>query len=374
MLIQKVDDSDSRSKMAGQKFPYIDSLRGLAILMVICVHHSQQFEHIGWIASLAGFGQMGVQLFFVVSAYTLCMSADGRAIEKNNIRNFYIRRFFRIAPLYYIGIFIYLLISIISDNYKDFIQKYSLINVMSNVFLLHGMVPTANNSVVPGGWSIGTEMLFYTIFPLMVPIFKWMGKYPLRFLVVFSISILVNGIFQVLVFKIFSTKIQNNTFLYFFITNQMPVFVIGSYAYNTYKSKKYININKYLMGFLVGCAATAVLLYFGTPKTSLLLPPVAGLAFFALVRLAEALPYRTGLLEKIGQVSYSMYVFHFLFAVYATNIILRICGHDRGTELLMYLPTLLLAIILTFAIAQISKRLVEDRFIEVGREIIRRLS
>ena len=314
---------------------------------------------------------MGVQLFFVVSAYTLCMSADGRWIEKNNVRNFYIRRYFRIAPLYYIGIFIFATLSIINNDYEKFSKEYSVLNVLSNLFFVHGAVPPASNSVVPGGWSIGTEMLFYAVFPLLLPIFRWVGKSPQRFLSVFLASILVNCIFQIFVFIMFGMKIQNNTFLYFFITNQIPVFLIGAYAYNTRESRSTFT---YLTGFLVGCAATMALLHVGSPKASLFLPPVSGLGFFALLRLAETRPCRIGLLEKIGQVSYSMYIFHFLFAVYATRILLRIFGHDHKANLMLYLPTLLLSIILTFLVAQISKRFVEDRFIDVGRKLIQRLS
>lgn len=56
--------------------------RGLAILAVILVHTSQKVDiGAGRLALLAAYGQMGVQLFFVASAFTLCNSWQAREAE-----------------------------------------------------------------------------------------------------------------------------------------------------------------------------------------------------------------------------------------------------------------------------------------------------
>src|SRR5947209_6454020 len=86
---------------------YIDILRGIAIFGVIAVHSHQYITGLSWVISwVFNYGQLGVQLFFVASAVTLCLSMNGR--KENSSHNFYIRRFFRIAPLYYFGIPLYL--------------------------------------------------------------------------------------------------------------------------------------------------------------------------------------------------------------------------------------------------------------------------
>jgi hypothetical protein len=55
---------------------YIDALRGYAILGVIGVHASQSGAELAWpLQLLADQGARGVQLFFVVSALTLMLSA-----------------------------------------------------------------------------------------------------------------------------------------------------------------------------------------------------------------------------------------------------------------------------------------------------------
>lgn len=92
---------------------YIDALRGIAILGVMLVHSSFA---VGAASSAARWlmteGAYGVQLFYIASALTLCISWHARkAAESRPIRNFFIRRFFRIAPMFWIAIVAYCLIN-----------------------------------------------------------------------------------------------------------------------------------------------------------------------------------------------------------------------------------------------------------------------
>ena len=78
------------------RFRYIDAIRGYAILMVIAVHTSHYFSELSApLATITAQGARGVQLFFVVSALSLCFSWTAR---KESAGAFYARRFFRIAP------------------------------------------------------------------------------------------------------------------------------------------------------------------------------------------------------------------------------------------------------------------------------------
>src|SRR6187402_3310869 len=145
---------------APAKYAYIDATRGLAILLVIATHHLQAvattypLTDLG--RSLSDFCRLGVQLFFVASAYTLCLSMDRRSDELHPLLAFYIRRFFRIAPLYYLAVLLYALIGR---------GTYTPLSIGSNILFFHGFVKSAFNDVVPGGWSISAEMIFYLWFP-----------------------------------------------------------------------------------------------------------------------------------------------------------------------------------------------------------------
>jgi peptidoglycan/LPS O-acetylase OafA/YrhL len=76
--------------------------------MVIAVHASQYFSDLSpGVLALANQGARGVQLFFVASAMTLLMSWNARG---DGAGAFYIRRFFRIAPMFYISVPIFLIL------------------------------------------------------------------------------------------------------------------------------------------------------------------------------------------------------------------------------------------------------------------------
>src|SRR5690606_37748745 len=96
-------------KDMSKKYAYIDALRGLAVLGVILVHCGQRADLLPWIRSITDQGARGVQLFFILSALTLFLSMEHRSsagkIEKKEY--FFIRRFFRIAPMFYVAAFFY---------------------------------------------------------------------------------------------------------------------------------------------------------------------------------------------------------------------------------------------------------------------------
>ena len=112
VLNQDGKDLGARRSKEPTKYAWIDALRGFAILGVLA-HHSFQYVRgmSGPAKFLGGFGKMGVQLFFVASAITLCLSTAKRA-ERHPVLSFYVRRYFRIAPLYYLAIIFYALYSV----------------------------------------------------------------------------------------------------------------------------------------------------------------------------------------------------------------------------------------------------------------------
>jgi peptidoglycan/LPS O-acetylase OafA/YrhL len=91
---------------------------------------------------------------------------DAGTDEPLRTSNFFIRRFFRIAPLYYAAIVFYLVWRTVIGGFVV-PPQYDVLGIASNMLFLHGFYPEANNSIVPGGWSTATEMTFYVCFPLL---------------------------------------------------------------------------------------------------------------------------------------------------------------------------------------------------------------
>lgn len=161
------------NKSGMKKYEFIDALRGLAILGVIFTHSAvvvvPSSAMLQWFASE---GARGVQLFYIASAVTLCLSwAARRSHEIFPIRNFFIRRFFRIAPMFYFAILLYICINGFSPaSEAPNGIKWWFIPVTA--LFLHGFHPETVNGIVRGGWSVAVEMMFYFILPFLVRYIK----------------------------------------------------------------------------------------------------------------------------------------------------------------------------------------------------------
>lgn len=102
---------------------------------------------------------LGVPLFYILSAYTLCLSAEGRVDEPSASKRFYLRRFFRIAPLFYVMTAVYLFVH----------GPVAPSTLIANLTFTFNFFPRDRvyEGIVWAGWSIGVEMAFYAVFPIL---------------------------------------------------------------------------------------------------------------------------------------------------------------------------------------------------------------
>lgn len=145
-----------------RKYDFVDALRGIAVLLVILSHTPLAPS----LTFLNVIGAYGVQLFFVVSALTLFLSMEAKHdSEARPVLFFFIRRFFRIAPAFYLAALFYLT--------KDGLGPAPFApngihawQILTTLAFVNGWFPDAINAVVPGGWSIAVEMTFYLFVPI----------------------------------------------------------------------------------------------------------------------------------------------------------------------------------------------------------------
>lgn len=105
--------TQSLSHIKPIRIPELDGLRGLAILLVISVHYFYNPDANMPVALhfLQGFfclGWTGVDLFFVLSGFLIGGILLEVRASPNYFKTFYIRRFFRIVPLYYLWLFCFI--------------------------------------------------------------------------------------------------------------------------------------------------------------------------------------------------------------------------------------------------------------------------
>lgn len=321
----------------------LDSLRGVAILLVILFHTSIPFtSHVPGQRYLDVVENQGVQLFFLVSAYTMCVMWRSRSGEAQPALKFYIRRVCRIAPLYWLAIVAY-------GVMKGF-QPWPW--TLANALLVHGVVPPAINSVVPGGWSIGVEIGFYLLFPLVVLI-------PAALLPLAAFAwFLVGGVG--LSALLIAGGVDGTTVYYLPLT-QFPVFLCGMYVFHLVRGTEGARpiANLALLGFWIGLA---VLLR----DLDLLGRP----AFWAGIFLLSAAVWavvrfnlRLAPLQFFGRLSYSMYLTHFA----VISVVERVAP---GLSYLLAVPAV---VALTAALSWVSFRTGEKWSQDLGRHLVRRV-
>ena len=221
----------TRPKEAGAagkpKFAYIDCLRGYAILLVIACHTAYAVPQLPYpVHRLAVFGWHGVQLFFLASGLTLMMSAQYERDRTGQVRarDFFIRRFLRIAPMYYLAAAFYWLIDPAKNaNLGQLLASLLFVNVWNPVTT----TTTDAWQVVPGGWSIGVEFTFYFLFPLFIALVTNIR----RALLLLAATLLLGAALDSFLMPGTTARygaVAADNFLYFWFFNQAPVFVLGS--------------------------------------------------------------------------------------------------------------------------------------------------
>ncbi len=343
--------------------------------MVIATHLFSKMDGItNNLRLLAEFGQMGVQLFFVASAYTLCLSASKPQTDLHPNTSFFLRRFFRIAPMYYIAILIYFTRHVVNqfEVWPEFnIDPYTLKNVAANIFFVHGFTPAAVSSIVPGGWSIATEMCFYLIFPSL---FLFCKNLKTRFgehsLFILSIVALVCSVLIALAASFFSGKpFKNNGFLYFSITTQLPVFLIGMATFFRDRTHPNPKILLSAPAFFLGCVISFTLLRRGSGPAMVLAPYFAAIAFSHLLPLLRMfVRNKSGAVAKIGEASYSMYILHWLFLPPALNLY-RFSLKAGVPAFLSGAAVFIGTVALTYFFARLTAHAIENRGIAFGHSV-----
>ncbi|TWJ00797.1 peptidoglycan/LPS O-acetylase OafA/YrhL [Mucilaginibacter frigoritolerans] len=353
------------------KLQFINNLRALAILLVIFHHAGEVFPNAAFIRIFSQWGKCGVQLFFVMSAFTLCYTGSKLTLWSKSLAGFYIKRLFRIAPMYYIAIIAYYYLSSITSNnigiwHPGNIEDYTKKNILCNILFLNGLYPAANNNIVPGGWSIGCEMLFYVFFPFILNLTKISRAYllPVQFFSLFAVGALL-----------FVAKLNGHhgqgggAFAYYFIANQMSLFVWGILLFFYWQSKTFFKI--LIWGTIAGVITIIASYYLGFSSWSwIILPPVAGVISCLTAKLISKIHLHK-LFPTIGEVSYSMYISHFAF-LWIVLEFLKITGVDIDSNLAVILVFATVTI-LSFFFSKLTYKYIETYFISIGKKIAQML-
>jgi peptidoglycan/LPS O-acetylase OafA/YrhL len=151
--------SVSHEEYLGRRyFAPLDGLRAVSILLVITAHTTDPLFY-------PLHGAVGVTIFFVISGYliTTLLLREEERYGHARIKAFYIRRAFRILPLYYVTLIAYIVL-------------IGILHFQSGASSLWHSLPwyaTYQNDIAPHGagifgqsWSLAVEEKYYLLWPL----------------------------------------------------------------------------------------------------------------------------------------------------------------------------------------------------------------
>jgi len=368
---------------------FIDALRGLAIIAVL-VSHAQRnvelYQAMGhpatmspWLSRYAEQGARGVQLFFVVSALTLFLSAGKRLGESGEWLNFYIRRVFRIAPMFYVAFAVYCLAPGLLKGHA--FPPWG--TVLSTLTFTNGWSPAwllGANDVVPGGWSIGVEMSFYIVFPLVFLFIRDLPRAMIALLAFLAFDVVV-GPMLVANPPIADADLWER-FMFVWLPNQLPVFLYGICAYfilfgESGKLTAFFHAGHRGFNGLLFALAVAVLFVVPQLVSDSRAVYLYGGAFALIALCLNRQSYRwlvNPLLCHVGKISFSGYLVHFFMLQVARKLLDKVhAGSHLGPDA-YFIATVVVALAGTVVVATLTYRLVEVPGQALGKRLIQSLA
>jgi peptidoglycan/LPS O-acetylase OafA/YrhL len=145
----------------------LDLLRAAAILSVVCAHgFVVLYPHFGPALGVLGHGGFyGVELFFVLSGFLigqLLIRQGDQLREARQIGRFYVRRWFRTLPLF----FLFLLVNVwIERQFRQHAVNPS--EALTHASFLRNFA-ALRLTFFPESWSLAVEEWFYLLFPALL--------------------------------------------------------------------------------------------------------------------------------------------------------------------------------------------------------------
>ncbi|MCG3692883.1 acyltransferase family protein [Aliarcobacter butzleri] len=327
-----------------KRLDYLDFLRGIAVLLVLLSHtHHFFYNHIfnDW----SGIGARGVQLFYIVSGFTIYYIYQNKLNTSLDVRNYIIKRVFRILPLYFLVLPLYFLVFGVNHNYQ-----YPLINLITHYFLVNGFFPEYINSILRVEWSIFVEFMFYIVFGLVL--YKLKNCSIKKLLVItFLISIFIAFISN----TFYKNDIDMKTYFYLSPYFQFYNFFIGVFIASLNKDTK-IYKSKILLLIPIICF---ILIGFFI-KSTIIQTYMASIIFAIILLNLSSNNYKyPKVFLSIGTISFSLYIMHYFFIMYYEKYII----HNFINFFLLILSI--------FIVSSFTYKFIEKIGIQIGRRFIK---
>lgn len=365
--------------------------QGQAVVEKFPLHTVITDVKVSWYHAFVGeLGGLGVIFFFVLSGFliTYLLFAERQSTGTVAIKAFYLRRIFRIWPLYYlifiIGFFI-LPQWVASDLWYIPYQSEPFLDsgrfwwsalfygiFFPNVaYALFGPFPNIGQS-----WSIGVEEQFYLIWPWILK----KTKHPLRAMLIFLSAFLGLKLLSLIMYQI------NDGEVWGILKHLMAMSKLESMAIGGIGAWLLFYEKQRILGFIYS-RPVQIIIWLGTPMLLYLTPRFLqdglhlaySIVFILIILNVSANPrsllkFENPWLDTLGKISYGIYMYHMLIAVAVLHLVMILFPNASSVPWWLDAGIYLTTIGLTVVVSYLSYTFFESRFIRLKRKFTRVVS
>lgn len=334
---------------------FITGLRAYSALGVFLVHvvaGTGALDNLPFLKQVCEFGRFGVISFFVISAFTICMSVDNA--KEFSFKQYILRRFLRIAPMYYV---VLLICFCFTDGISNqFEVKMDFYNLFMHLTFLNLFDARHANNILAVEATVPIEFAYYLVIPFAFQYFKgeksqWL-MYPL---LVFTFLI---SVYSLKLFMNFYNPIAPNISNHWSVEKYLFTFTIGVFTYIIWKVKLQIFPTKSFI-LLAHFFLLAYIIRQDFEKTEMIFSIWVVLLIFICASkswLSQFL-FENKIIDYIGKISYSIYLIH-------VPIIILLREYIQNTGLVG-----LVAITITLFLSSLSYKFIEKPFIKLSKKL-----
>jgi len=340
----------------------LDILRGLMALAVAFYHFTiwyPVFQPGRFMAyTAAKVGNYGVEGFFIISGFCFFHIYGADSFRGKGLRDFHLKRFLRIAPLYYLAVLLNLVLGL--EVGPPATPRMLLENATLTFGLFH-----PNHSMVLGGWSIGIEYVFYLAFPLLA----WVAGKFRPFLALAALATILLSLPYTLYLVPEAPWTHDLKFhTYVQVANHGFLFFLGGLAAQVRARVKWrvSGVSFWLLAAGLGLVFSRYLRNFydhflvleGPPRYVFAALCLGLVALFAFRDFPASPLKRAGIF--LGEISYSVYLIH----PFAQEALLRLFPGGVAPAL-----GFALGLVLTLGLATVTHRWIERPAMDLGKRL-----
>lgn len=362
---ESILNAEIKEEIKFSHFPVLDGVRGIAVLIVMLYHLEYLLPE--WHSVLKG-GFLGVDVFFVMSGFliTSILIKEHSKTGNINLKNFYLRRFLRLAPALW---FFLIIICLFGYTILPFYQAELLYKnnnfIYAALYLMnwHQVINRVETGNLNHTWSLAIEEQFYIIWSLALFAFFYVKES--RRKITFFTAFLVLGLIIWRGVRVYNGA--DSTELYYSTETRIDALLIGCLAAMAYNwqilPRKFFESNNYnLFTFFAFLTATAIIFLYSHNDAALYYGALSVFAFSVAIILIWLISFPKPTifhnclefkpLRWIGQISYGLYLWH-----YASYEFSKMTFENTYLQVI-------LGITIAFSISSFSYYLVEKPFLK----------